>query len=74
MAALVAWTVALRKRRELDGNFALAAFADKLEKATIATIEGGEMTKALAGMFNLEGVTVKALNSKDFLKAIAKRL
>ena len=47
---------------------------DKLEKATLDTIESGEMTKDLAGMFSLEGVTVKALDSREFLEAIAARL
>ena len=46
VATIFAWTGALRKRGELDGNQELVAFADKLEKATIDTIEGGKMTKA----------------------------
>ena len=48
VATIFAWTGALRKRGELDGNKELMEFADKLEKATIDTIEGGEMTKDLA--------------------------
>ena len=63
---------ALRKRGELDDNAELMAFADKLEKATIDTIEAGEMTKDLALITSLENPTV--LNSEDFIKAIAKRL
>ena len=47
-------------------------FADKLEKATIDTIEAGEMTKDLALITTLENPTV--LNSEGFIKAIAKRL
>ena len=74
VATLFAWTGALKKRGELDGNKELSDFADRLEKATIDTIESGEMTKDLAGMFKLDGVTVKALNSREFLEAIAKRL
>ena len=74
VATIFAWSGALRKRAELDGLADLAAFADRLEKATIDTIESGEMTKDLAGMFKLDGVTVKALNSREFLEAIAKRL
>ena len=58
----------------MDGNKELSAFAERLEKATIDTIESGEMTKDLAGMFRLDGVTVKALNSREFLEAVAKRL
>lgn len=72
VATLFAWTGALRKRGELDGNSELADFAARLEKATIDTIESGEMTKDLAGMFSLDGVKVKALNSREFLEAVAK--
>ncbi len=74
VATLFAWTGALKKRGELDGNKELSDFADRLEKATIDTIESGEMTKDLAGLFKLDGVTVKSLNSREFLQAIAKRL
>ena len=72
VATIFAWTGALRKRGELDGNAELMEFADKLEKATIATIESGEMTKDLALITTLESPVV--LNSEDFIKAIAKRL
>ena len=72
VATIFAWTGALRKRGELDENAELMAFADKLEKATIDTIEAGEMTKDLALITSLENPTV--LNSEDFIKAIAKRL
>lgn len=74
VATLFAWTGALKKRGELDGNKELTNFGERLERATIETIESGEMTKDLAGLFKLEGVTVKALNSREFLEAIAKRL
>ena len=72
VATIFAWTGALRKRGELDDNAELMAFADKLEKATIDTIEAGEMTKDLALITSLKNPTV--LNSEDFIKAIAKRL
>ena len=72
VATIFAWTGALRKRGELDDNAELMAFADKLEKATIDTIEAGEMTKDLALITSLENPTV--LNSEEFIKAIAKRL
>lgn len=72
VATIFAWTGALRKRGELDGNQELAAFADKLEKATIDTIEAGEMTKDLALITTIDNPTV--LNSEDFIKAIATRL
>lgn len=68
VATIFAWTGALRKRGELDGNKELMAFADKLEKATIKTIEDGRMTKDLALITSLKDVTV--LNSEGFIKAI----
>ena len=74
VATLFAWTGALKKRGELDGNAELVAFANRLEKATIDTIESGEMTKDLVGIFRLDGVEAKPLNSKEFLQAIASRL
>ena len=72
VATIFAWTGALRKRGELDGNKELMEFADKLEKATLETIESGKMTKDLALITSLEDVTV--LNSKDFILAIRERL
>ena len=72
VATIFAWTGALRKRGELDGNQELMEFADRLEKATIDTIEAGEMTKDLALITTIENPTV--LNSEGFIKAIAKRL
>ncbi|WP_313579419.1 NADP-dependent isocitrate dehydrogenase [Lacrimispora sp.] len=72
VATIFAWTGALRKRGELDGNAELAAFADKLEQATIDTIEAGEMTKDLALITTIPNPT--SLNSEEFIKAIAKRL
>ena len=68
VATIFAWTGALRKRGELDGNAALMEFADKLEKATLSTIEAGKMTKDLALITSLTDVTV--LNSLDFIRAI----
>ena len=72
VATIFAWTGALRKRGELDGTPELSAFADKLEKATIATIEGGQMTKDLALITELDSVTV--LNTENFIKAIRATL
>lgn len=72
VATIFAWTGALRKRGELDGICELMEFADKLEKATIATIESGRMTKDLALITSLKDVTV--LNSGDFIKEIRKTL
>ena len=70
VATIFAWTGALRKRGELDQIPELMAFADKLEKATLATIESGRMTKDLALITSLKDVTV--LNSEDFIKEIRK--
>ena len=72
VATIFAWTGALRKRGEMDGNAELMEFADRLDKATIDTIEAGEMTKDLALITTIENPTV--LNSEGFIKAIAKRL
>ena len=63
---------ALRKRGELDGNKELMDFADKLEKASIQTIEEGIMTKDLASLASMENV--KAVNSEEFIKSIRERL
>ena len=70
VATIFAWTGAFRKRGELDDLPELITFADKLEKATIATIQSGKMTKDLAAITSLENVTV--LNSEAFLDAIAE--
>ena len=72
VATIFAWTGALRKRGELDGINELGEFADKLEKATISTIESGRMTKDLALITTLENVEV--LNTENFIKAIAETL
>ena len=72
VATIFAWTGALRKRGELDNLPELMGFADKLEAATIKTIEEGKMTKDLALITSLENVTV--LNSEDFIKAIRTTL
>ena len=72
VATIFAWSGALRKRGELDGNKELMEFADCLEKATIDTIEEGKMTKDLALITTIENPTV--LNSEDFIKAIAEKL
>ena len=72
VATIFAWTGALRKRGELDNNQDLMNFADKLEQATIATIENGTMTKDLALITTLENVNV--VNSQNFILAIRKTL
>ena len=72
VATIFAWSGALRKRGELDNNAELMQFADKLEAATIKTIESGNMTKDLALITSLENVNV--LNSEGFIKAIRAEL
>ncbi|MBQ6626090.1 MAG: NADP-dependent isocitrate dehydrogenase [Ruminococcus sp.] len=72
VATLFAWTGALRKRGELDDTPALCDFADKLEKATIDTIESGIMTGDLYLLSTLENK--KKVNTEDFLKAVNERL
>lgn len=72
VATIFAWTGALRKRGELDNHQELMQFADKLEKATIDTIESGKMTKDLALITSIPNPTV--LNSEEFIQAIAALL
>ena len=59
VATIFAWTGALRKRGELDNNAELSKFADRLEKATIDTIENGEMTGDLKLITELENAKKK---------------
>ena len=72
VATIFAWSGALRKRAQLDSLKDLENFADKLEEATIKTIEEGYMTKDLALVSTLKDI--HPLNSGDFIKAIAERL
>ena len=72
VATIFAWTGALKKRGELDKLPELAEFAEKLEKATIKTIEDGIMTGDLYLISTLENKT--KVNTEDFLKAINERL
>ena len=72
VATIFALTGALRKRGELDNIPELMEFADKLEQATIKTIEDGKMTKDLALITTMKDVTV--LNSENFIKAIRETL
>ncbi len=70
MATLFAWTGALRKRGELDGIPELIEFADKLDKASIQTIENGIMTKDLAALSELKNI--KTVNTEQFLVEVRK--
>lgn len=72
VATIFAWTGALKKRGELDENKALIEFANRLEKATLDTIESGKMTKDLALITTISNPIV--LNSEEFIEAIAEQL
>ncbi len=72
VATIFAWSGALRKRGELDGNQALMNFADKLERASLKTIEDGKMTKDLALITTLQNPVV--LSSEGFIKEVRKTL
>lgn len=72
VATIFAWSGALRKRGELDGIPALCDYADKLEKATISTIESGIMTGDMAALSTIENK--RTVYSEEFLDAIANRL
>ncbi len=72
MATIFAWSGALRRRGELDSSTALVDFADKLEQASLQTINEGTMTKDLAGLW--EGSVPKVVNTGDFIKEIRVRL
>ena len=72
VATIFAWSGALKKRGELDNNQKLVDFAVHLEKTTLQTIESGLMTKDLALITSIPNPTI--LNSKEFIKAIAKKL
>ena len=72
VATIFAWSGALRKRGELDGTPELMAFADTLERATLDTIEAGEMTGDLARITTLENPVT--LSTSEFIEAVAGRL
>ncbi|MFR7479122.1 MAG: isocitrate/isopropylmalate family dehydrogenase, partial [Acutalibacteraceae bacterium] len=72
MATLFAWSGALRKRGELDGNQELVDFANKLEQASIQTIEEGVMTGDLYALSSLPNKV--SVDSETFLHEINKRL
>ena len=72
MATLFAWTGALRKRAQLDGLSELEDFANRLEKASIETIEEGTITGDLKSLLKKEKKEV--VNTENFLKAIATKL
>ena len=72
VATIFAWSGALRKRGELDNLSELVDFANRLEKATLDTIESGKMTGDLGAISTLENIQI--LNSEEFIHEIAKKL
>jgi len=72
VATIFAWTGALRKRGELDDTPELVDFANRLERATLDTIESGRMTGDLARITTLPSPT--ALDTRDFILAIRDTL
>ena len=72
MATLFAWSGALRKRAQLDELPELEAFADKIEKASIETIEEGIITGDLNNL--IENDNKKTVTTEEFLKAVASKL
>ena len=72
VATIFAWTGALRKRGELDGNKELMDFADKLDEATLETIESGKMTGDLALITRIPDV--EKLGTEEFILAIRENL
>ena len=73
MATIFAWSGALRKRGRLDGLADLENFADQLEQACLDTPRGGVMTKDLVGLVD-EGVSARAVTSREFIAAIRENL
>ncbi|MCR5649817.1 MAG: NADP-dependent isocitrate dehydrogenase [Lachnospiraceae bacterium] len=72
VATIFAWSGAFRKRGEFDNNQGLIDFADKLEKATLSTIESGYMTKDLVNLTTM--TDIHTMNTEDFIKKIAENL
>ena len=72
MATIFAWTGALKKRGELDGNAELTAFAEKLEKVCVFVIERGTMTKDLAALW--EGREPNVVTSEGFIAAVRREM
>ena len=72
VALIFAWTGALAKRAELDGTDDLAAFAKKLEAATLGVIEDGTMTGDLAQLAS--PAAKRVVNSWEYIDAVADRL
>ena len=72
VATIFAWSGALRKRGELDGNQPLMAYADALEKAPLDVLNAGIMTGDLCSL--CEGITPKKVTTEDFILAIREKL
>lgn len=73
MALIFAWTGGLRKRGELDKTPGVINFADKLEEAALATVEGGTMTGDLLALAEKKSSN-KKVNTQGFIDAISENL
>ena len=73
MATIFAWSGALRKRGELDDSADLVAFGERLERATIDTLESGVMTGDLA-LLCMGQSDVKSVSYTEFLSSVAEKL
>lgn len=74
IATIWAWTGALKKRGELDGNNELVNFAVGLENAALRTMESGFLTGDLIPLFKSGGIEPVKLNTEEFLNKIAENL
>ncbi len=71
IASIFAWTQGLKYRGSFDDTPEVVEFADKLEKACVATVEAGYMTKDLAALI---GKDQAYLNTKAFMEKVAETL
>ncbi len=71
MATIFAWSGALKKRGELDGLCDLVSFGDKLEQASLQTLNDGIMTKDLTALADCKTTEV---TTEEFIAEIRKRL
>jgi len=72
VATIFAWSGALKKRGELDGNKELYAYAEKLERACLNAIDDGVMTGDLAAL--AEGDNIVTVDTTGFIAAVRERL
>lgn len=71
IASIFAWTSGLKYRGKFDDTPEVTAFAEKLEKACVATVENGQMTKDLALLVKNDQAW---LTTDEFLDAVQNTL